>query len=58
MQKDSTQAKLLSKVVGGFFFDSPCRPSLYIVLVNSLQATTTTAKELQTRVYIYGEHLG
>jgi len=24
-QKDSAQAKISSKVVGGYFFDSPCR---------------------------------
>jgi len=25
MQKDSAEAKISSKIVGGYFFDSPCR---------------------------------
>ena len=35
MQNDSAQAKILLKVVGGYFFDSPCTlDSLVIEVLN------------------------
>ena len=38
MQKDSAQANISSKVVGGLFFDSPCRQAPEGPVLRSLPA--------------------